>query len=47
MKPHKHNWVKLYYRKYQDNSYADWIKVENKVICLDCLKIAEIKVKDS
>jgi len=40
----KHNWKKLYYRKYDsEKKYQEWIKVENKMICDKCKLIAEIK----
>jgi len=39
----KHNWKKIYYRKYIRGETQKWITIKNKFVCDKCLKIKELK----
>ena len=39
-----HKYKALYYRKQgKKKNYQDWVRLKNYLICVKCLKIAEIK----
>ncbi len=39
----KHNWKKVYYRRYKKGKNQKWTTIPDKFVCDKCLKIKELK----